>query len=336
LAHICEEGRVTVNNKLGVLMIAAVSLILFSPQAAQAQAYPTKPVEIVCAWGPGTNSDLVARLIADISPKYLGQPMFVTNKTGATGSTAAADLIASRPDGYKLLANNHPYFATTIHTQRTPFDPHDIAPLANFVSARQGLLARADAPFKTFSDLINHGRKNPGQLKWSVPGRGVTLHMTPMLIFKKEGVTTIDVPYKGGQVEAVTALLGGHVDMSSGFYAGSVEHIKAGKLKFLIYYTDQRYPDSPEVPCAAELGYRDAILPAYTGLYIHKNTPEHIKKVLLGACKKIYDDPAFQKGLEKMDADPKWGGPEFLTEAIKTSEAIGVPVLKEIGLYVGR
>ena len=79
------------NNKLGVLMVVAVSLILFCPQSARAQAYPTKPIEIVCAWGPGTNSDLVARLIADIGPKYLGQPIFVTNKAGATGSIAAAD-----------------------------------------------------------------------------------------------------------------------------------------------------------------------------------------------------------------------------------------------------
>ena len=60
------------------------------------------------------------------------------------------------------------------------------------------MVVRADSPFKTFNDLLNYARKNPGQLKWSLPGRGVTLHMTPMLIFKKEGVTTIDVPYKGG------------------------------------------------------------------------------------------------------------------------------------------
>ena len=262
--------------------------------------------------------------------------MYVTNKAGATGSLAAADVIASKPDGYKLFSNNHPYFATTIHTQKTPFDPHDLVPLANFVETRQGLIVRVNSPFRTLHDLLDYARKHPAELKWSVPGRGVTLHMTPMLIFKKEGVTTIDVPYKGGQPEVVAALLGGHVDMASVMYAGASEYVRAGKLRFLLYYSDQRYPDSPDVPAAAELGYRDTLLPAYTGLYIHRNTPERIQKILLDACKKIYDDPAFKKGLEKIDAEPKWGGPQFLNEAIKTSESIGVPVLKEIGLYVGK
>ena len=91
-------------------------------------------------------------------------------------------------------------------------------------------------------------------------------------------MTEIDVPYKGGQSEVVPALLGGHVNMASALYPSVTEFVRAGKLRLLMYYSDQRYPDSPNVPAAAELGYRDAVLPAYTGLYIHRNTPERYQK----------------------------------------------------------
>ena len=99
---------------------------------------------------------------------------------------------------------------------------------------------------------------------------------------------------------------------------------------------DKRYKDYPNVPTAAELGYPDAVLPTYVGLYIHKNTQENIKKTLLDVCKKIYDDPEFKKGIEGLGEEPKWGGPEFIKEGIKKQEEIGIPILKELGMVVGK
>jgi tripartite-type tricarboxylate transporter receptor subunit TctC len=263
--------------------VTLVSLLMLSAQSARAQEYPTKPIEIVVPWGPGTGTDVIMRVISDIAPKYLGQPTFVTNKPGGAGSIGAADVIASKPDGYKLCAAAHAYFAGTVHTQKVPFDPY----------------------------------------------------ITATVIFKKERVSTIDVPYKGGSVGALTALMGGHVDMASITGTGS-SLMKAGKIRFLMYYSDRRVPDFPNVPTAAELGYPDAILPVYQGLFVHKNTPEHIKQILMGALKKVYDDPAFKKGIAQIDGDPRWCGPDFINESIKKSESIAVPILKELGLYVGK
>jgi tripartite-type tricarboxylate transporter receptor subunit TctC len=317
------------------LTVTLVSLLMLSAQSARAQEYPTKPIEIVVPWGPGTGTDVIMRVISDIAPKYLGQPTFVTNKPGGAGSIGAADVIASKPDGYKLCAAAHAYFAGTVHTQKVPFDPSDLVPLAGFVELRQGMCVGVDSPFKTFNDLLQYVRTNPGQLKWSNPGRGVTAYITATVIFKKERVSTIDVPYKGGSVGALTALMGGHVDMASITGTGS-SLMKAGKIRFLMYYSDRRVPDFPNVPTAAELGYPDAILPVYQGLFVHKNTPEHIKQILMGALKKVYDDPAFKKGIAQIDGDPRWCGPDFINESIKKSESIAVPILKELGLYVGK
>lgn len=321
---------------LCVLMITPILVSMLSVNVTRAQGYPTKPIEVVVPWGAGTGADIMTRVIVDIGQKYLSQPMFVSNKPGASASLGAADVITSKPDGYKLLVSVQHYFACSIHTQKIPFDPHDLVPLASFVEVRQGMIVRADSPFKTFNDLLNYARKNPGQLKWSNPGRGVSSHMTTMLIFKKEGVSTIDVPYKGGSIEALTALMGGHVDMAS--VAGTIgsDQVKAGTMRLLMYYSDQKSQDFPDVPTAAELGYPGTVLPAFQGFYIHKNTPEHIKEILMDAFKKIYNDPAFKKGIAQIDVDPRWCEPSFINEQIKRSETIGVPLLKELGLYVGQ
>jgi len=149
------------NNKFCVLMVVAVSLILFCPQSARAKHIPPSRSRL-CARGAGHQFGSGVEIDCRDRPEVYRPIDVCDQQAGATGSTAAADLITSKPDGYKLLSNNHPYFATTIHTQKLPFDPHDIAPLANFVSARQGMLVRTDSPFRTFKDLLNYDGRIPG------------------------------------------------------------------------------------------------------------------------------------------------------------------------------
>ena len=323
------------SNKICTLTVVLISVVLLSAQSAEAQTYPTRPLEVICPYTPGSSSDIATRLIADIGPKYFGQPIVVVNKPGAGGSIAAAEVISSKPDGYKVFGGYQVFFATTIRTQKVPFNPFDLVPLANFVELKLGMEVKADSPFKTFDDVLSYGRKNPGQLKWCHPGRGITLHMSALIIFKKAGIQTIDIPYKGPS-EALAALLGGHVDVGSIGYGPVSDQVRAGKVRFLMFYTDKRYSDQPNVPTALELGYPDAVLPTFFGLYVHKDTAENIRKTLTDVCKKIYDDPEFKKGIEKLGEQPKFGGPEFIKEAIKKQEEIGIPILKEIGLYVGQ
>lgn len=116
-----------------------------------------------------------------------------------------------------------------------------------------------------------------------------------------------------------------------------MDQVKAGKVRYLVFFSDQRYADLPDVACATELGFPEAAkLPTLFGLYANKNTPENIKKTLIDAFKKIYEDREFKRGIEKTGEEPRFGGPEFLNEAIRQGEDIGVPILKELGLYVGK
>ena len=102
--------------------------------------FPAKPIEIVCNMSPGSIADLTCRLIADLSQKYLGSPVIVINKVGAGGSIAAADVINSKPDGYKLVYLYNTFFVSTVKIQKVPFDPNDLVPIADFVMIRTFLL----------------------------------------------------------------------------------------------------------------------------------------------------------------------------------------------------
>ena len=323
-------------SKAVALTVALLSLGALATLATAAANYPAKPIELLCPYTPASSMDIMARLIAEIAPTYTGQPMPVVNKPGAGGSLAAADIISAKPDGYKLVTLANMFFATTTKTQKIPFDPDDLVPLANFMEYRFGLMVRADSPWKTLNDLLDYGKKNPGQLKWGHTGRGISIHLTALYIFNKAGVQTIDVPYKGTP-ESLAALLGGHVDASSTVYGPVKDQMMAGKVRFLAVCSEQRYSDQPNVPTVVELGFPDAAkLGTFVGIYAHKNTPDPIKSYLMGTAKKIYDDPRFKKGIEQLGEGLAFGGPDFMRERIKRAEEVGVPMLKELGLYVGK
>jgi tripartite-type tricarboxylate transporter receptor subunit TctC len=314
-----------------VMMLGGAILV----QTATGKEFPTKPIEIICPYTAGSSIDLMSRLVADIAPKFLGQPMVVINKPGGAGSVTAADVISSKPDGYKLATMASFYFGATAKTQKLPFNPDDLAPIANFMEFRFGMMVKGDSPWKTLGDLLDYARKNPGKLKWGHPGRAVSIYMSALLIFRKAGVETLDVPYQGSP-QVLASLLGGHIDASTGVYGTVKDHVKAGKIRYLTVYSNQRYSDLPNVPSAVELGFPEAAIPSFIGLYAHKDTPEAIKQTLMDAFKKTYEDPEFKKGLEKLGEEPRYGGPELMRDAIRKSAEVGVPILKEFGLYVGK
>jgi tripartite-type tricarboxylate transporter receptor subunit TctC len=317
-----------------ILAILIMGSLSFHP--ASAKEYPLKPIEIVCPYLPGSSMDIMSRLLADMAPKYLGQPLAVINKPGAGGSLAAAYVITSKPDGYKLVTLTNVFFATTIKTQKVPFEQNDLIPIANFMEYKLVMVVKGDSPWRSLNDLLDFGRKNPGKLRWAHSGRGITLHLNGLIVFRKSRIETIDIPYKGNP-ESLTALLGGHVDAACVAYGAAKEQILAGKVRPLVLFSDRRFSDPPDIPCAVELGFPEAAkLPTLVGFYAHKDTPEEIRKTLTETFKKIYESPEFRKGIDNLGEEPRFGGPEFILETIKEGEKVGIPIIKELGLYLGK
>lgn len=323
-------------RKAPVLILAILLVASVSVQPSLGQKYPTKPIEIMLPYSPGSSIDILSRLVAETAPKYLGQPVVVVTKPGGGGSVAAADVISSKPDGYKLLCAVNFLFSITTKTQKIPFDPDHLEPLATLFELKQGLCIKGDAPWKTLGDLLDYGRKNPGKIRWAHTGRGSGAHIPILLMFKKAGVETIDIPHKGAP-EMISAIMGSHIEGASIPYGAIRDHVRSGQMRYLVFFTDNAYGDPPGIPTALELGFPEvARMPAQGGYFIHKDTPEEIKKTLVDALKKISDDPGFKKGFEKTGENLRFGGPEFARESIRKSEEVGVPILKELGLYIAK
>lgn len=310
-----------------VLTILSVGTILVQPASG------VEPFEIVVAYPAGGPTDIMARLIADVGEKYLGQPMIVTNKTGSAGSIAAVDVLSSKP-GSKAFTISQFYFALTVKTQKLPFNPDDFVPLHAFMRYKSGLFVRGDSPWKTLGELLDYAKKNPGKLTYVHSGRGSVTHLAMVKIFRKAGVEVIDVPYKGS-ADTLIALLGGHVNLGVFGYSAAKDHLAVGKLRGLAFLTDKRYSDLPDVPTVVELGFPEAaVFAATVGLYVHKDTPEDYKQALIDAFKKTCANPKFKKEIEKLGVQHRCWGPETMKEAIKKGEAFGIPIIKELGLYV--
>jgi tripartite-type tricarboxylate transporter receptor subunit TctC len=300
--------------------------------AAQGEKFPTKPIEILVPYPPGSAVDFMSRLIGDVGPKYLQQPFVVVNKTGANGSIAAAEVISSKPDGYKILMTSNIFFATTVKTQKVPFNPEDLVPIACFFEYKEGILVRSDAPWKTVPELVEYARKNPNKLKVAHTGKGTAAHLPLMEIFK--GTEIIEIPTKGS-AERIPALLGGHVDVAVLTYQPTKAHIRAGKMRLLAVFNDRRYPDLPDVPSLTDLGHAQAAkIKATNGLFVHKNVPDEIKTLLVETSKKIYEDPQFKKGLSNFGEEVVFGGPDYMKKSIEDAKEVGIPFVKKLGLYV--
>jgi tripartite-type tricarboxylate transporter receptor subunit TctC len=316
-----------------VLSIALIGGILIS--TAHGRDYPTKTIEILCPFSAGGSFDLYSRLIAKIYSRYLGQSMVVINKPGGAGTTIIADMLNSKADGYKLGILDTGYFTAAAKAQKMPFDPRQaVVPIGCVWQIKMGLTVKGDAPWKTLNDLLDYAKKNP-KLKWGHSGRGLPTYMNTRIIFEKAGVETIDVPYKGAP-QSTAAILGGHIDAVSQPHGAIKAQIDSGQLRYLVVYSDKRYGDPSDVPTATELGFPEATkLTPISGIWVRKDTPKEIKKILTEALKKAYKDPDFKKGIENIGDEPRFESAEFMMESIKTQEKITVPILKELGIYKG-
>jgi tripartite-type tricarboxylate transporter receptor subunit TctC len=323
-------------RKVLLLVLSSVLLTGLAVQTAQAQQFPTKSIEILSPYSPGAASDVAMRMAAEGASKYLGQRVFVTHKPGGTGSVAAAEVLSSKPDGYKLLNVSNIYVGLITKTQKIPFDPNNLVPIAGIVELKLGIVVRGDSRFKTLADMIEYARKNPDKLTWAHGGRGASTYICALLIFKKAGVKTIDVPHKSGG-DLLSALLGGHVDAILPGFGTVKDHVTSGQVRPLVFFSDRRFSDTPDVPSAAELGYPEASkLRTLFGVYAHKDTPEPIRRTLTEAFRKAMEDPQVKNAIAKLGDEPLFANPEAMKEHVRNAEEFGVPVLKDLGLYVGK
>jgi tripartite-type tricarboxylate transporter receptor subunit TctC len=289
---------------LAVLAMMCLGVVGLAGQALAADAYPTRPIQVIVPFPPGGVADLVARPFATAMEKQLKQPVVVVNKTGAGGAVGMQALTASKPDGYSLmvaLSSISVMPEVDVMFNRPPvYKLTDFAPIALLSSDPTVLVVSSKAPWKNVADFVADAKKRPGEIKYSSSGVYGTMHVAMEMFAHAAGIKLRHIPTGGGG-PALTALLGGHVDALAGGPNVSIAQIKAGNVKVLAGWGDKRLPALPDVPTFKELGYKDVEFYIWSGFFAPAATPEPIIKALREATAKAVQTPEFKSAMQKME-----------------------------------
>jgi len=316
-----------------VFVLLAVALLgKFSGIAQAASDYPTRPIQLIVAWSAGASEDLRNRSLAPTLEKVLGQPVVVVNKPGAAGTLGLTMVAKAKPDGYILGSASTSPLLFAPHVQKVEFNPlTDLTYIAGTCIQPYGIVVRSDAPWKTFEELSDYVKKNPGKIKYGSFGIGGLAHIYMEAIAKEWNLNWVHVPFKG-DAPNMTALLGGHVPVSAASSA-YVPHVKAGKMRVLVLLTGKRMAAFPEVPTLKEMGFKlDLRANEVLGLCGPKGLPPEMVTKLENACKQAVESSEFRKAMESLDNEGKFRDSQTITKLIhELYPQIGEKI-KELGI----
>jgi len=285
-------------NRLFVILTGMMALLGASTCPGQ-DNYPARPITIVVGWTAGGAADSITRLLARVASKELGQNILIDNKPGGASQLAATAVVNAKPDGYTLGLGSASFFLIAPNIRKLPYDPiQDSSQILGFYTTLFGLVVRADAPWKNWSEFKEFARQNSGKISYGTAGIGTMQHLVFERIAQKDGIKWTHVPFKGGN-DTITSLLGGHIHAAIQGPTDVGPFIQAGKLRMLLALNDQRWEMAPDVPQILEAGY-DFSTFNVGSIWGPRGLPETIRAKLEAAMFKAMKTPEFIEGAKRL------------------------------------
>jgi tripartite-type tricarboxylate transporter receptor subunit TctC len=273
-----------------VAMLAGLALTCV--EIAAAQAWPTRPVRVVIPFPPGGNVDTFARVLFRYMEPELGQPIIVDSRGGAN-SILGSDIVAkASPDGYTFLHTSFGFAVNPAIVRKLPFDVvKDFIPVTNVALGTGYLMViHPSVPAKNVKELIAYAKQKP--LRYSTAGVGNGQHLAGALFAEKAGVEMLHVPYKGGG-PALTAVMGGEVDIHYPAASVGLPQVKAGKVRAIGFTGAKRLAALPDLPTIAEAGLPGYVSDAgWHAMFAPAKTPTAIVNRMHAAIRKALEIPA--------------------------------------------
>ncbi len=269
----------------------ALGLVVAALASAAAAVYPDKPVQYIIPFVPGGESDLAARLQAQVFKDKFKQDMIIINKAGAGGGLAWSQMNSMPPDGYTIVGVNLPHIVLQPLEGNVNFKTEDITPVHFFHYTPDAIVVASDSPFKTLNDLVKAAREKPEAVTIAGSGTNSANHVAAVRFDRDFKVRTTYVPFKGTG-DMVSSILGGHVSAAMSYSTLAIQ--QKGKMRMLAVATERRLPQFPDVPTFKELGI-DWIDGAYRGIGVPKSTPPEIRKQVSDMMDAINKDPDLRK-----------------------------------------
>ena len=314
---------------LGLLSGALVSAAT-GPTQAQGQ-FPDRPITLICPLPAGGGVDIAMRGLAQEMQTILGQPVLVESRAGAGGTIAGTYVAQAKPDGYVVGLFQSTQAIPEVYSafQKPPYTSDQIRPVVRYMSLVFGLPSRPDAPWKTMAELVQYIKANPGKVRWGrTIGIGHPLQLLTYSLLKKEGLKVIEVPFKGA-ADAITALLGGHIDVAFGVsVTATAGHVQAGRLSVLAVHNPARLKSLPDVPTFTELGLDPGVMPIYNTFFVPKGTPDPVVARLHDAVKQALQAPGLIEYAQKNGFELYYGSENDVREELKRDREVTTALIE--------
>lgn len=304
---------------------------LHIPLHGFAQEYPNKPIRIVLPFPPGGGADVLMRPLSKKLTEILGQPILLDNRPGANGNIGAEIVAKATADGYTLLVGNSSIPISVGLYSQLNYDPlKDLTPIILLANTPSLLAANPQFKAKTVAELITLAKKSPGQINYGSAGIGSTPHLGMEMFSVATGTKFTHIPYKGSG-PAVTAAIGGEIDVLITNTATILAQVQSNKLTPLASTTASRSALLPNVPVIAETvtGFE---LNTWYGLFGPGGLPRPIVDKLNTAFTKALNTPDIKQQLISMAYDPAASSPEAFMKLLRSDITLWSNVIKSTGV----
>jgi tripartite-type tricarboxylate transporter receptor subunit TctC len=322
-----------VNFKTSLRAVLALVLACCIPvYAAPAPAFPTKPIRFVVPFAPGGSTDTLARTLGQKISEGLGQQVVIDNRTGANGNIGMEIVANAPPDGHTIVLG---YIANVAIGpslyDKLPYDPvKDYEPITLIATSPNVLVAHPSVKATNMKELIALAKAQPGKLNYASASVGSVGHLTGELIDQLAGIKMTHIAYKGSG-QAVTDLLGGHIQLMYSGFSSTLPHIKSGKLRAIAQTGAKRSPALPDVPTIAESGFPGFEATAWYGVHAPAHTPKPIVARLNAEFVKALNLPDVRERLSGLGFEISASTPEFYGSYIKSEIRKWAKVVKASG-----
>lgn len=275
------------------LSAAAIASGIAAPQSRAQGAWPNRPVRLILPYAPGGATDLIGRPWSDKLAEAFGQPFVIEHRGGASGMIGLEAAAKSAPDGYTFLLTPSAPLTILPTLRKTPYEPAtSFIPVARVGDIISGFVIHPSVGVKTFNEMLDYARKNPGKLSYGSAGLGTSTHMRLEMLKYRANVDILHVPYRGS-ADSLTDLLAGNIQMMNEI--NPLPHVKAGKLILLNLNSPTRSPEWPGIPTLTELGYPDSDVPGWFSICAPVGTPADVVQTLNAKVVEIAQTEAMKK-----------------------------------------
>lgn len=310
------------------IRIAACFVLAWLSASVFGQTFPERRVTLMIGYSAGGPTDLAFRALAEAASKHLGQRVIIENKPGAAATLSGLAAIRAKPDGY-TLGHVSANILRAPHMSKVDFDPlTDLTWIVGIADYLGGIVVRADAPWKTWPDLVAYAKANPNRVTYATTGVGGIQHLAWSEIGQKLGIEWVMVPYKSSP-EASNALLGGQVHASGGS-GGWMQFVLDGRMRLLVA-TGDKFPKFPEVPTWMELGYGVSTRSPF-GIAGPKGMDPKVVAILHDAFRQALKDPDFLKTLERFEMNTAYMSTADYQKWARERSVLEKAVVERLGL----